>query len=250
MIRVAYHFASDVWERRKQRATERRTQARTAMLRSIMLEPVSEMIRTSPTDTNRFRNANVQAAQEAGIGPLPARIMPLQTSKYYDIIQAAAQRQIDGWERVSKQAEKQIAILDNLKRKYGGDAVVLKVQATDPGTIDDRIRRQEKRWLKAQKNIQRAKEEAAKVGPTSIAIGAFAPRRGRAIGTQIIDRVYGGSATVRSGEDVTVIELRNKEAHARILETRLGWAKKAKSGIRKSGGKVRGRKYAELMGLA
>mgnify|MGYP007005604090 CR=1 FL=1 len=250
MIRVVYHFSRQQWDRRRESAIRKRGSARLTMLRGVMLGPVSEMIRTAPRDTNRFANANVQAAQQAGIGPLPAPIMPLANSKYIAQMEDAADRQVARWEKAAAYEEKQIAILDNLKRLYGGDAVILKAQPFDPGTIDERLRRHEKAWVKATGYVQRANEEKAKLTPTSIAIGLYGRgRKGRAIGTQIVKTVYGGDGRVLSSADATVIELRNKEPHARILESRLGWAKKAKAGIRQAGGKIRSRKYAEALGL-
>lgn len=192
----------------------------------------------SPTDTNRFVNSWLIGAHQVGLQRFVGPVRPLQESKYIDEQRRAVERQVDGFKNRVVYWRRQVAVLSRMVAKHGGKAVLpTKSELGGGRRLQDRLREAEKKLAKAAENVERAQKEAAKLTRSkyAIVIGTFGQRKGRTIGTQVIDKVYGGTGVIRHTDESTSVSIVSHEPHTAILEKRLRLARDAKAGIRTAG---------------
>lgn len=226
---------------RPQSAQARRLAAIRAALGPAMRSVTLKM----PTDTNRLVNSYVIGSHAVGLAEFVGPIRPLQRSKYVDKQEAAVERQVDGFKSRVVYWRKQVALLERAVAKHGSAATIyLNGQRQD--SFGNRLADARKRLAKAQKNVERAQREAEKWGRAehAIVIGTFAPRRGRAIGTQVIEKVYGGTGRIVHTAESTMVTITSLEPHAAIVEARDHIVRDAKAGLRAVGVRTVGRKVA------
>lgn len=236
---------------RMNRSLEQAMRPRTAQERrlSAIREALGPAMRSvelkTPTDTNRLVNSYLIGSHAVGLSGWVGPVRPLERSKYLDKQELATKRQVDGFKRRVAALEKEMAILEQSIAKHGSTATIY-YRGQRQKSFGNRLVETRRKLAKAQKNlVQAVRQDVALMNSQhAIVIGTFAPRRGRAIGTQVIEKVYGGMGRITHTSDTTIVTITSLEPHAAIIEKRDHIIRDAKAGLRVVGVRTVGRKVA------
>lgn len=190
--------------------------ARLEVLEHATRELVSEVVANEPRDTNRLVRGYMLAANQAGVGNFAVPAV-----KEGSFLKSA---------NIQQRLESQLARWDRIVQSY------------------ERKGRRDKWYNRAVKTRDRAREELAKLDPTSIAI--FGNSKKRRLDVTVRNKVYGGKGFRSHVAGRTFITIHNLEPHASIVESRNRVVRSAQSRMKAFGVKRYSRAYLRRMGVA
>lgn len=191
------------WEARYKRVLSRRAFAR----RQIVIESARLVARrafvTAPTDTHRFQKNLAQAANDAGVGPLP--VPATNRSKFADRYLPILQSELNYWDMRRQQYERE-------------------------GRTEQRY------YQKIMKKLAKAQLELTRFEQTEDAVvfNAFGGKRAPSVRY----KNYTGRGWIKQTRNQTIVTLHNTEAHASIVEARHRTMRNAISAVRAGGGAI------------
>lgn len=205
-----------------------RVGARTLAAREMGGNLIEQLDRNSHRDTRRYVRAWIQAGRQAGVSSLP--MPPIGPAK-------AREKWMEVLTRQLRSETAYLKFLEDRKRvwydqhpeklKHGFPPYLKKLQG----------------WIKKQETrVQRSAEELKKYTGTDTAIIINAFRAKGKLAT-VRDKVYGGSGRLSIARDTTTLELKNLEAHARIVERKFHTLSRSESGVRGVGIRRASAKY-------
>lgn len=182
-------------------------------------------------DTNRFRRAialmHNQMLPAGGGGRDAIPVPPLRQSDEVLTQRKRLERQIKQSGARVKSADKTIETWDPIANRVDPppkSLLAMRGNASRKRKAAAIVRAAKRTKRKAEKQVARAEEELALFdrSPFAIVMGGRRTKSAAALGrlSTVRTKVYGGTATVRELGAMTVVELRNKEPHARIVEKR------------------------------
>lgn len=201
---------------------------------------IETMDRFAPTDTNRYLNGWLLAGQAAGISQIPTR--PLRQTRYHEQMVDRLDMQLLRIRREIKRIQERLELI------YGRRG--LDPRRSDFGRRNlARLRLLQKREVVAQREL-----DTIMAGGSYIVIFGKAGRRsektGRIIGerlTTLRTTIAGGTGEVIRVAGRVVVELRNREPHARLVEKRVRAVARTMAVARQLGVKRAGRAYVQAL---
>lgn len=184
----------------------------------------TEVLRRSPVDTGRFKRAEAQALNAAGVGPFPEEAIKSGNDKLRRRIQARLTVQVRFWEKVARGMEARGEATYKTKRgtgqtKHYRDA--LKKAELSRRYLAEFVASEGTAAVIASEWWQRvseAKRRKTPIDPTRILTRAYS-------------KVYGGTGRIIEAGSRSIVQLVNKEPHAYIVEARYGPRKTALNAV-------------------
>lgn len=200
------------WEARYRRILGRRAYAR----RQAVIEAAKLVARrayaTAPVDTGRFKKNLAEAANDAGIGPLP--VNRTQKSRYAEIYLGRLMESVSYWTMMDERYQRERRTSQPFYRKI--------------------LRRRARAELELQR-FQGTND--------AIVVGGLYGQKDPSVRY----RSYKGRGRIRQTADATFVELHNTEAHATFVERRTSVMRKAISAAKGSVRNLTRKKYADLL---
>lgn len=226
------------FDRQVDQLARRFTPAAVFLAKEIASVAARAMFAASPHDTNRFRRGWAVANNAAGLAPMP--VPPVVKSKY------AEQRR----ERLGRQIDRLKRTIAGLTGQIDRDEGKMRNWYDVPGRKPDKFYRQLKRDATRNYNrrqrlldvLEAARREIAQYDDTAILIGGRKRKEGKDFGfsnlATVRRTVYGGSGRVYEGRGQVLVELRNLEAHASIVDSKFKVVAAGRAATRSLGGRA------------
>jgi hypothetical protein len=209
---IAVRVDKSKWEARYRRILSRRAYTqRVATLEAATLV-ARRAFATAPVDTGRFRKNLAEAANDAGVGPLP--VNRTGRSRFAAVYLQRLLESVSYWTMMDERYQRE--------RRTGQPF-----------------------YAKILRKRERAELELRRFETTNdaIVIGGLYGQKDPTVRY----KHYRGRGRVRQTKTRTIVELRNTEAHASIVERRTGVMRNAISAARGSVRQMTARKYRELL---
>lgn len=197
------------------RGVARSPEARRAALLAITKAVGVQIMVRSPVDTGRFKRAEAQALNQAGAGPFAVANVVLARSKYADRIEKRLRNQLRFWTRIKdRMVRKGLVYTKGIGKERRGRG------------------RPTKAYRDVCKRVERAQEyldQYLASGGTGPAIGVEVWQRWKEaqrrkdknvdnVLTRAYNKEYGGAGRFIDTPGQSVVQLVNKEPHAKIVE--------------------------------
>ncbi|MBX3380870.1 MAG: hypothetical protein KF805_12320 [Phycisphaeraceae bacterium] len=204
------------WEARYRRILSRRVYARRAAVIEAAKLVVRRAYATAPTDTGRFKKNLAEAANAAGVGPLP--VIATKRSRYAEIYLSRLTESVAYWKFMDDRYQRENRTREPFYRK------ILRKRA-------------------------RAERELARFEQTNDAIVIGGLRGSK--DPSVRYKLYRGSGRIVQTRNTTVVQVHNTEAHASFVERRSKVMRNAISAVKAGGAgiaRLTKKKYLEVLG--